>query len=117
MLATKIKIIRLRPGKEEFMREKYTRCGETVKVKNGVGAGMQTDDMSGQDFIIEDWCENVLGCSWMDANGNPSAIEYSIRTAFQGKNNNVPLFSNDVLYGKIGGLGHLFHVNELNVDN
>ena len=94
------------------MREKSKYAGKTVKVKDGVGKGFQTEDMSGADFVIEDWCENVLGCSWMNANGNPSALEYAARTGIFGRNNNVPI-DNNVLYGKIGMFGHLFHVNEL----
>lgn len=98
------------------MREQFAKSGETVKVKSGVGRGLQVGDMSGMDFVIEDWCENVLGCSWMYANGNPAALEYAARTGINGKNNNVPTFSDDVLYGKVGMLGHLFHVNELELD-
>ena len=95
------------------MREKFKYAGETVKIKNGVGKGLQVGDMSGMNFTIEDWCENVLGCSWMVANGNPAALEYAIRHSQYGENNNVPMFDNDVVYGKVGMLGHLFHVNEL----
>ena len=95
------------------MREKFKYAGKTVKIKNGVGNGLQVDDMSGMDFAIEDWCENVLGCSWMFANGNPAALEYAVRSSKYGSNNNVPAFSDDVVYGKVGILGHLFHVNEL----
>lgn len=57
--------------------------------------------------------KNVFGCSWLDANGNPAALEYALRIGFYGENNNVNLFSEDVLYGKVGYFGHLFHVNEL----
>lgn len=85
-------------------------------MKSGVGKGLQCGDMSGADFVIEDWCENVLGCSWMHAVGNPSALEYAMRTGINGNNNHVPALSNDVLYGKIGMFGHLFHVNELELE-
>lgn len=95
------------------MREKFKYAGQTVKVKEGVGNDYFGTNMSGEDFTIEDWCENVLGCSWTDADGNPAAIEYAIRHISFGRNNNVPPFSNDVVYGKIDGLGHLFHINEL----
>lgn len=95
------------------MREKCKYAGKMVKIKNGVGKGFQVGDMSGMDFTIEDWCENVLGCSWMNANGNPAALEYAVRSALNGFNNDVSTFSNDVVYGKVGILGHLFHVNEL----
>lgn len=98
------------------MREPFKRAGDTIKVKSGVGKGLQCGDMSGADFVIEDWCENVLSGSWMYANGNPAALEYAMRTASNGNNNHVPTFSDDVLYGKIGMFGHLFHVNELELE-
>ena len=41
------------------------------------------------------------------------AIEYALRHAKYGINNNVLLFDDDVVYGKIEGLVHLFHVDEL----
>lgn len=44
------------------MREQFAKSGKTVKVKSGVGRGFQEGDMSGMDFVIEDWGENVLGC-------------------------------------------------------
>ena len=97
------------------MREKFKYAGQTMKVKQGVGNSSFGQDMSGQDFVAEDWCENVLGRSWMHANGNPAALEYAIRHTAYGDNNNVPLLGNDVVYGKIGEFGHLFHVNELEV--
>ena len=94
------------------MRTKSEYAGCKVKIKENVGHGM-TGDLSGQEFAVEDWCENVLGCSWMYANGNPAALEYAVRSATFGKNNNVPMFSNDVMYGTVGMFGHLIHVNEL----
>lgn len=95
------------------MRGKYKYRGETVRVKNKVGLSSFGEDLSNKEFRIEDWAENVLGCSWLDAQGNPAALEYALRIGFFGKNNNVAPFSNDVLYGKVGCFGHLFHVNEL----
>ena len=97
------------------MREVSQYAGKEVKIKDGVGISSFGDDLSGQMFIIEDWCENVMGCSWMYANGNLAAMEYAMRTGVNGKNNDVPTFCNDVLYGKVGPFGHLFHVNELNL--
>lgn len=67
------------------MRERFAKSGKAVKIKSGVGAGFQLGDMSGMDFIIEDWGENVLGCSWMYANENPAALEYAARTGVNGK--------------------------------
>lgn len=98
------------------MREKFKYAGQTVKTKQGVGISSFGQDMSVQDFAIEDWWENVGGCSWMNANGNPAALEYAIRHTECGANNNVPLLGNDVVYGKIGLFGHIFHVNELEIE-
>ena len=98
------------------MREKSVYAGKTVKIKNGVGVGLAVGDMSGQDFVVEDWCENLWGRSWMGMDGNPTALEYAIRTGFNGQNNNVPVFSDDVLYGKVGAFAHLFHINELELE-
>lgn len=94
------------------MREcKY--AGKIVKTKSDVGVSSFDEDLSNKEFRIEDWAENVFGCSWLDANGNPAALEYALRIGFYGENNNVNLFSEDVLYGKVGYFGHLFHVNKL----
>lgn len=98
------------------MREKFKYAGHTVKTKQGVGINSFGQDMSGQDFVIEDWWENVAGYSWMSANGNPADWEYAIRIEKYGNSNNVPIFSNDVVYGKIGVFGHIFHVNELEIE-
>lgn len=105
------------PRLENPMRPKYEFAGETVKVKSGVGKSSFGVDMSGADFEIEDWAVNIWGKSWLDMQGNPTALEYAFRTAVYGDNNNVPQFSDDVLGGKIGGYSHLFHVNELELED
>ena len=96
------------------MRDKFIHAGKTVKAKNGVGINSFGQDMSGAEFVIEDWCENVLGRSWMVADGNPAALEYAMRTGLNRDENRpyVPTFSDDVVYGKVGSFGHLFHINE-----
>lgn len=97
------------------MREKSVYAGKTVKIKNGVGKGLMMPDMSGMDFVVEDWAENLLGCPWGQANGNPAAMEYALRTGVFGRNNNVPI-DDEVLGGKVDGFSHLFHVNELELE-
>ena len=62
----------------------------------------------GQEYHVEDWWINVTGGSWMFANGNPAAINYAIH----GGTYNLPIDDN-VLYGKIGGLGYLVHISEV----
>lgn len=49
--------------------------------------------------------------SWMISDGNPACLEYAIRTAVQQLK--VPAFDDKVVYGKVGGFGHLFHETEL----
>jgi len=44
----------------------------------------------------------------MDANGNPAALIYAIRSGFDG----LPT-DDEVVYGKIGSFGHLIHESEL----
>ena len=95
------------------MNKPRVRCpyaGCEVKTRPDVGKDpLSGRDLSNQLFIVEDWCENVLGCSWMVANGNPAALSYAFRTGMKGA---VPT-DNDVVYGKIDGLGYLLHVSEL----
>ncbi len=94
------------------MRDRYMFAGQTMKVKDGAGR-IHGKELSGAEFIAEDWFENVVGCSWMAANGNPTALLYAMKVVDRGPNNGVPQFSNDVVYGKINGMGYAFHINEL----
>lgn len=66
------------------------------------------DSLNGQEFVVEDWWENVAGRSWMACNGNPACLKYGMRSAFAG----LPT-DNEVVYGKVGMFGHLVHVSEL----
>lgn len=97
------------------MREKFEYAGCTARLKPGVGHDISGRELSGETFEIEDWFENVVGCSWMGANGNPTALIYAVRSAKFGENNGVHPFSNDVVYGKVHGMGFAFHINELDV--
>ena len=57
---------------------------------------------------IEGPWKRITGKSWMESNGNPAAMVYGLRVV----DNNLPL-DDKVLYGKIGSLGHLVHMSEL----
>lgn len=59
--------------------------------------------------IVEDWWDRLTGKSWMVSDGNPAAIVYALRTGFSG----VLTPDDEVVYAKIGSLGHLLHVSEL----
>ena len=71
-------------------------------------AGMTVKTKSGHDYIVEDWWQNVFGKSWMQSDGNFAAMQYGIHVA----ENDLPL-DDEVLYGKIGGVGVLYHITEL----
>lgn len=73
-------------------------AGQTVRVDIGEGY---------QDYRVEDYWDRVSGGSWMDAVGNPSALNYALRAAGR-----LPI-DDEVLYGKIGAFGYLVHVSEI----
>lgn len=92
-------------------REKSPYAGMVVKTKPDVGyCPTSSRPLGDLDFRIEDWWENVAGKSWMHSEGNPAALNYAFRIGT--RNGTVPP-DNEVLYGKIGMLGYLFHVSEL----
>lgn len=91
-------------SKHICLREKFKFAGQTVKIRSEI------QKFGGAEFEIEDYWENVSGKSWMLSNGNPAAMFYAIRTGTQSFRTPI---DNEVLYGKIGGLGYLFHVSEL----
>lgn len=84
------------------MSDSHPLAGKTVKIKDEVKG------IGGELFVIEDYWHNVTGSSWMSATGNPAALQYAFRSGISG----LPI-DNEVLYGKVGGLGFLVHVSEL----
>lgn len=80
-------------------------AGQTVTIKTG--------EFAGQEYRVEDYWDRITGGSWMFAAGNPACIQYAIRT---GMAENPPPLDDEVLYGKIGALGHLVHVSEIEED-
>lgn len=83
-------------------------AGTIAKIKD------EANDLGGQEISIEDWWDRVAGKSWMNCNGNPACLNYAMRTGFS----KLSIPTNDeVVYGKINGLGHLVHVNELQETN
>lgn len=96
------------------VRPRSPYAGAVVKTKKDVGkdpfGGM---DLANKEFYVEDWWENVTGKSWMISDGNIAAMAYGVRTGLRGAI--IPI-DNEVLYGKIDGLGFLFHVSELNLE-
>lgn len=91
------------------IRERCPYAGCEIMTRPDVGKDpFSGRDLSSQRFIVEDWWENVYGRSWMVSDGNPAALSYAFRTGMK----RGPT-DNDVVYGKIDGLGYLLHVSEL----
>lgn len=88
-----------------MIRASHPLAGKTVVLKVAV---QDPDALDGQEYRVEDWWENVGNGSWMDAVGNPACLKYAMRSGFGG----LPT-DNEVVYGKVGGFGHLVHVSEL----
>lgn len=80
-----------------------------LRVKEGVKHA-QVPNLQEAEFLVEDWWDRVIGKSWMDCKGNPACLVYAMRTGMSDRP--VPT-DDEVLYGKIGLFGHLFHVSEL----
>lgn len=91
---------------------KYKYSGKTLRVKQGAGISFNGELLDEKEFVAEDYWINITGKSWMVSNGNPACIEYALRTGLNELN--VPIDDN-VVYGKIGYFGHLFHECELEV--
>ena len=85
----------------------HPQAGQTVKLKlKGKGPGIADGDL----YRVEDYWDRVVGKSWMNSDGNPAALNYAMRSAFS----DLPT-DDEVLYGKVDGLGHLIHVSEIEV--
>lgn len=83
-------------------------AGSTVKLKNDIKDPYAGLIPAGSNYNVEDYWINVAGMSWMDAVGNPAALNYALRSTLAG----LPM-NDDVLYGKIQGLGFLIHTSEI----
>lgn len=88
--------------------EESKMAGKEVKIK------ADANKIGGETILIEDWWDRVSGGSWMWADGNPACLDYAMRTGLSEKS--VPT-NDEVLYGKIGGMGKLVHVTELEETN
>jgi len=69
----------------------------------------QTVRVGGENFILEDWWDKVSGgISWMFCDGNFACLNYAIHSATL----HTPI-DDEVVYGKINGLGYIVHVSEI----
>lgn len=62
-----------------------------------------------QEFVVEDWWDHMTGGSWMFADGNPACLIFALRMGF----GMFLKIDDQVIYGKIGGVGVLIHEDEL----
>ena len=84
-------------------------AGKTVKIKLNA-KHFQQPDFGGSDFSVEDWWDKVSGKTWRNCNGNPACMVYGMRAGMS----EIPIPPDDeVLYGKVGSLGHLVHISEI----
>lgn len=72
------------------------------------GAG-QTYTWLSQTFVAEDWWDRVCGEPWASSAYNPAALTYAMRVM---SGTTIPT-DDEVVYGKVGPIGHLVHVSEL----
>lgn len=79
-------------------------AGQTVTIT----ADLYGEARGPHEFLVEDWNDRLFGQSWMDYEGHPASLAYAVRGAMAG----LPT-DNEVVYGKVGGLGHLVHVSEI----
>lgn len=78
--------------------EQHPLSGQSVPIVSGI--------LAGNEYRIEDWWDRIAGQSWMTCDGNPACLEYAWRSTDR------PI-DNEVVYGKIDGLGYLVHVSEI----
>lgn len=62
--------------------------------------------LAGAEMVVEDWWDRIAGKSWMVCNGNPACLAYA-----WGERHDPT--DDEVIYGKIGGFGHLVHVSRV----
>ena len=84
--------------------KKSPLADQKVRVKAG------TLGPDAHEMLVQDWWDRIAGESWGTCTGNIACLNYAARIAQ--KTPMGPL-DDEVVYGKIGGLGYLVHVNEI----
>ncbi|MBX7464889.1 hypothetical protein K1Y80_02180 [Streptomyces sp. MAG02] len=85
----------------------HPQAGQTVKVTPAAPLFGQYS-VTPVDLTVEDWNDRVFGRSWMDMDGHMASLSYAMRSAA----GSLPT-DNEVVYGKVHGIGHLIHVSEI----
>lgn len=84
----------------------HPMAGETVTLLGGIQHPQHECD--GAEYRVEDWWDRLGQGSWMFCTGNPACMLYAVRAAAKG----LPM-DDEVLYGKVGGMGVLIHTSEI----
>jgi hypothetical protein len=92
----------------EVHTESHPLAGKTVRIKDSVKGENMGAPLAGSAYRIDDWWDKLTGKSWMDAEGNPAAWHYALRSGRAG----LPI-DDDVVYGLVGMFGVLMHVSEI----
>lgn len=85
--------------------------GKTFVLNERAADPVQGQVVPGAHYRVEGNWKEMTGKSWMDSDGNFAAMHYALRAGQTG----LP-WDDNVVYGKIGSLGHLVHVNELGAE-
>jgi hypothetical protein len=82
--------------------EPHPSAGKTVIIKKNLATNPPVQE--GSHYRVEDWLDRLGQGSWSAAAqaGNIACLLYARR-----------LGNNEVLYGKVGSLGHVVHVSEI----
>jgi len=83
-------------------------AGKLVTIKEGTVDPAQDLVVGGAIYRVEDWWDLLTGKTWAESEGNFAAMHYGFRLGANG----LPM-DNEVVYGKIGNLGHIVHVSEI----
>lgn len=85
-------------------------AGKTVRIKDIAG-----DYLAGAEYEVEDWWDRVAGQTWKQGwvcDGNLACLDFAVRCGARAGSGGLPL-DDEVLYGKVGGLGKLVHITDI----
>lgn len=88
--------------------QKHSLAGKTVLLNDNVKFDPRGMIFPGVEFRVEDWVD-VMGRSWM-AQENWATLHYAKR---QSESRSDLPYDDEVVYGKIGSMGHCVHNSEL----
>lgn len=87
---------------------RHSLAGKTVTLNSKAKDIIQGQVVPGAKFVVEDYWDRIGGKSVWLTTGNFAAMNYALRNQTAG----LPM-DEEVVYGKINGLGHIVHVSEI----